>query len=170
MQTYRAVMSDAWDQNPFKDEPILRFFRELSKVKESHRSLVLVTNGFLELLVESLVKAKCKNAGRITGDNRSYPYSSKLLILNEIGALPDAQYRLFDWFRKLRNDAAHNPFFEISESTLQQLSNEEFKRPEKFYDFCVILIGGFWSDHLDIFGPVFAPMITGKDANASASK
>lgn len=43
----------------------MRVFRELHNVQDNDRLLVLVTHGFLELLVNALIDAKCKNAKRI---------------------------------------------------------------------------------------------------------
>lgn len=154
-------MTDAWDSNPYKDEPVLRFFRELNTVKNDARSLVLVTNGILELLIESLVRAKCKHFKRITEDNRTYPYSAKLVLLSELGILSDDEYRLFDWFRKIRNRAAHEALFELKENDFQKINPPEYRSPSKLYDICFGLVGSFWNKHVPIFGPVFAPKIVG---------
>jgi hypothetical protein len=153
----KTTNKDAWEANPLKDEPLMRFFRELNKVKDDHRSLILITNGFLELLIETLIKTNCKNAKRITEDRRSYPYSAKLLLLNESGVLADETYRAFDWFRRLRNRAAHEPFFSIMPADLQRVKDDNLRRPEKFYTLCVHMIGAFWNAHIAVLGPVFAP-------------
>src|SRR4051794_28612572 len=89
----------------------LKFFGQLRSVKGNPRILVLSTNGFLELLVNAVIDTKCKNGKKITSSNRDFSYSTKLLILNEVGLLPDGFYRILDWFRRIRNRAAHEPFF-----------------------------------------------------------
>ena len=152
----------SWDTNPYKDEPVMRFFRELDKVKADQRSLVLVTNGFLELLVESLIREKCKNQKKILDDNRSYPYSAKLLLLNEVGVMPDSTYKIFDWFRKLRNRAAHEPFFEVTKEDLSSVGNEKLRDPKELHELCTLVFAGFWNAHIDVFGPIFASQIVGK--------
>lgn len=144
-----------------ENEPIVRFFLELQKVKDDHRSLVLVTNGVLELFIETLIKARCKNAKRITGDSRSYPYSAKLLLLNESGVLDDAWYAPLDMFRKLRNRAAHEPFFSVTAADLRHLTNERLSNPEDLPNLCSDILAGFWNAHLEVFGPVFAPKVVG---------
>lgn len=153
-------MKDAWEQNPYRDEPIVKFFRELDKVKDDQRSLVLVTNGILELLVETLVKSKCKNQKRFLQDGRGYPYSAKLLILHEIHAISDETFMAFDWFRKIRNDAAHKPFFAVTADTLKKLKDANLKDPKNLYLLCVTLIGQLWNQNIDTFGPVFSPNMT----------
>ena len=132
----------------------------MAKVRDNQRSLVLITNGFLELLVETLIRTKCNNAKRITDDNRSYSYSTKLLLLNEIGVLPDWHYQLFDAFRKLRNRAAHEPFFEVSQSEIDQLSARTDTESKDVYQLCVVIFATLWNNHIDEFGPVFAPVLT----------
>lgn len=153
-------MSNAWEENPHKNDPLMRYHRELEKVKDDARSLVLVTNGFFELLIQSLIKAKCKNAKRITEDNRTYPYSAKLLILNEIGILSDQFYATFDKFRRIRNDAAHNPFFQVTTESLQSLNeikDSNLLNPENLYDLCIMLEAALWNSHISVFAPEFFP-------------
>ena len=146
-------MSDTKAQS--QDDDLMKFVKTLKKVKDDHRSLILVTNGFLELMVEALIKAKCKNSKRITDDSRSYPYSAKLIILNEIGALSDTQFRELDWFRKIRNDAAHNPFFEVTPEKLQQLA-PEWRNPENLLLISIRLFSAFWNGNVDLV-PKFLP-------------
>jgi hypothetical protein len=57
--------------------------------------------------MNALIINKAKNGKKISNDNRSYPYSSKILILHEIGVLSDEDFKVYDWFRKIRNKAAH---------------------------------------------------------------
>ncbi len=54
------------------------------------RFQVLITQGFVELLVNAVIDAKCKNAKKITSNTRDFPYSTKLLILHELGLLSDS--------------------------------------------------------------------------------
>lgn len=143
-----------------KDDQFDRFFNELSKVRDNQRSLVLITHGFLELLVETLIRAKCKNAKRITDDQRSFSYAAKLLLLNEIGVIPDWRYQLFDSFRKVRNRAAHEAFFEVSDDEIERLAAKTDSEPTDLYELCVVTFASLWNNHIDEFGPVFAPVLT----------
>lgn len=142
---------------------IAMFAVELGKVKDSSRSLILITNGFLELLIETLIKYRCKSAKKILEDSRSFPYSSKLLILNEIGVLPENLFEKLDWFRKLRNKAAHEPFFEVDERTFQNLNYEDIRKPEELYQLCLYLVADVWDANKDVLTPVFAPAVSDSD-------
>ena len=70
---------------------------------------------------------------------------------------------MFDWFRKLRNKAAHQPVFHVTKNELSVLKDEKHKDPTQFYDLCIELIGGFWNQHIPIFGSKFAPGASGKE-------
>jgi hypothetical protein len=152
-----------WDGLPdhLKDDLFIQVFMEMDLAKGHSRMLVLVTHGFIELLVNTLIKHHAKNHKKILKDTRSYPHSTKLIILNELGILDDGNYKLFDWFRGLRNEAAHKPIFSVTEEHLEKVANEEFKDPNNFHRFCIFLLGGFWNRHVKIFGPVFAPGAVG---------
>ena len=145
-----------------KNDTLIKVFVELGKIKGDSRLLILVTNGFLELLVNNLIDTKCKNAKRITSNHRDYPYSAKLLLLNEIEVLPDDVYQVLDWLRKLWNRAAHEPLFDVAKSDLTHLKNQNWHDPSKLYNFCAAIIGSLWNEHLDVFVPVFAPSLSGK--------
>lgn len=157
-----------WDSLPdhLKNDLIIQVFKELSLVKDHTRLLVLVTHGFIELLVNALIDHHLKNSKKVTTDSRSYPHSTKLLMLNELGILDDRQYKIFDWFRKLRNKAAHQPIFQVTKAELGNIGPESFKEPENFYNLCVDLIGGFWNQHVPVFGPKYAPGSTGDNSGS----
>jgi len=67
-----------------EDAIVTQIFMELSVVKDNTRSLVLVTHGFIELLVNALTDYYLKNSKKVTSDERSYPHSIKILLLNEL--------------------------------------------------------------------------------------
>jgi len=150
-------------QKHLKDDLIMQIFKELSLVKGHTRLLVLVTHGFIELLVNALVDHHLKNSKKVTSDGRSYPHSTKILLLNELGIIEDSQYKVFDWFRKLRNKAAHQPIFQVTKNELKNISPEKYKEIDNFYELCIELIGGFWNQHIPIFGPKFAPGLGGEN-------
>jgi len=142
-----------------RDDVIIQVFSELMTVRENSRMLVLVAHGFMELLVNSLIDANLKNAKKVVSDSRSYPHSSKLLLLNELDIIDADEYKIFDWFRKLRNKAAHEPIFYVKKQDLCHFSNEEHKDPSKFYNLCIYIIGSFWNRHVSTFAPIFAKAI-----------
>lgn len=129
---------------------------ELEKVKADERSLVLVASGYLELLVEILVEARCKHGKQITNDSRSYPYSAKLLILHEIGALDDRLFKHLERFRKLRNRAAHEPFFEITDQDRAGfVEGKDGSRTLGYH--CFSLVAVFWNSNAPVLSPRFLP-------------
>ncbi|HGH6027991.1 TPA: hypothetical protein AB5H75_004022 [Vibrio mimicus] len=144
-----------------KEDMLFRVFRELSIVKDNTRLLVLVTNGFMELLINRLIETKTKNAKKIKSNGQSFPYATKLLILNEINVISNESYEVFEWFRKLRNNSAHSPVFEVTKNDLKNLSYEQYHDPSDFYNLCTAFIGSLWNNHVDVFGPVFAPGVVG---------
>ena len=157
--------TDGWGSLPeeLRDDTFLQVIQELALVKNHHRPLVLVTHGFIEMMVEALIKHHVKNPKRILVDSRTYPHSAKLLILNEVGVVDDQTYRVFDWFRRLRNRAAHEPLFKLLPEDFQRLRCSDPPEPLKdFHRFCIFLLGGFWNVHLDVLGPLFAPGALGK--------
>jgi hypothetical protein len=149
-------------------DPLFALFRELSKVKDNQRSLVIVTHGFIELLVNTLIAAHCKHGKKkIVLNSRDYSQSVKLVILNELNVLDDHLYRILDWFRKLRNKAAHEPFFQLTQSDLDfaKKSMDRFVRIEHIPEirdlnnFCRLLVGTIWNNNLDVLVPIFTPTL-----------
>ena len=150
---------------------LLALFGELGKVKENHRSLILITNGFLELLLNSIIDHKCKlGKKKITASNRDYPLSVKLVLLCELKYIDTQLYQILDRFRKVRNEAAHEPFFQISETynsffnqSLERfIAGESRRKPNNLYHFCTLLIGTIWNENLDIVVPKFLPNLKGE--------
>ncbi len=136
------------------EDQLAAICRQLYAGTLAPRFQVLVTQGFVELLVNAVIDAKCKNAKKITGNARDFPYSIKLLLLNELGLLPDGLYRTLNQLRKLRNDAAHDPFFEISEHVLVNGNSKRW-----LHEFCIQVICDFHNQHQSVLGPIFAPTL-----------
>jgi hypothetical protein len=162
----KLTVSDDWDKlsDHLKGDLIIQVFRELSLVREHTRLLVLVAHGFIELLINTIIDNHIKNKKKITSDSRSFPHSAKLLILNELEIIDDEQYLTFDWFRKLRNKAAHQPIFHVTKNELCNLPNGKYNDPKELHSLCVTIISGLWNQHIEIFGPVFAPGTVGSNS------
>jgi len=139
---------------PLPSDPLMRFFQEIGRVKNDQRLLLLVSHGVLELLVNSLIDLKCKNAKRIASDSRGFPHAARLLILNEIGVISDSQLKVYDSFRRLRNRAAHEPLFVTKAADLAAFS-ESLRDPASLYLLCTALVGGLWNDHVTDLAPRF---------------
>ncbi len=134
--------------------PIFKFLGALKEAQGDPRVTVLVAHGLIELFTNAVVDAKCRNGKRITEDSRGYPHSIKLVILNELGLLSDRQFTLYDWFRKLRNRAAHDALFEVSASDLSRF-DEKFRNPSALPKICDILVLGFWNMNVEVLAPAF---------------
>ena len=131
--------------------PLPAFFKALTDVMNDQRSLILVTNGYFEVLADILLERYCKNSKRIFKDGRSYPYSVKLVILNEVGGIDDDLYRQLDAFRQLRNRAAHDAFFSISEDDYSSILTINGEKTSNLYELCCILSAVYWFTRKDIF-------------------
>jgi hypothetical protein len=147
-------------------DTLLAFFDKIKKIKDDQRLLILVTHGFIELLFNLIIDKKCKHGKRkITSNNRDYPFSVKMVLLNEMGLIDDWLYKIIDRFRRLRNRAAHEPFFKLKSNDLnflEQSIKRFYPRTETInnYDlhaFYLGLIGSIWNTNLEILRPVFLP-------------
>jgi hypothetical protein len=150
-----------------KKSLLLRVVRELNNVQDNPRLLVLITHGLIELLVNALVHAKCKNSNQLTESNRDFPHTAKLVILHEMELLSDFRFQSLNWFWRRRNDATHKPLFDITLAEIrdqfQQVTDTiiigEDGKPtfsvHSLYQLCMMVIVSLWSDHSDVFAPIF---------------
>jgi hypothetical protein len=154
-------------------DPLPLFFQEVKKVSDNQRSIVIITHGFIELLINTIIEARCKHGKKkITTSNRDYPHSVKLVLLNELGILDDCLFRILDWFRKVRNKAAHEPFFKLSPADLDFANKSlgrfipdhpPLKNNELLNRFCVMLVATIWNGNLDELVPAFTPSLVKKN-------
>jgi hypothetical protein len=156
--------------SPIDDDPFIRVLKKISDRNVDPRVLVLVAHGQIELMINTLVSHFCKNGKRITVDHRSFPHSAKLIILNEKQILADPLFETLDRFRKLRNDAAHEPFFEVNEDRIRgiaepmeryfPLRESGVNRPsENLSDFCRFIVHNLFAQFQGILLPKFAPAL-----------
>ncbi len=151
------------------DNPLLKV---LEKIESSAhpRIVILVAHGLIELMVNTLIESHCKNSKSITSDTRGYPHAAKLLILNECNVIHDVEYIVLDRLRKLRNAAAHEPFFNVDKYRLMQITEPlkpyfatlpgEFDKTfSSINGLCSTIIQSLWNSHMDVLGPVFSPEV-----------
>jgi hypothetical protein len=139
---------------------LLGVLSEINSIKDNPRMQVFITHGFLELLINILIKNKAKNGKKIARDNRSYTYSSKTLILNELDVINDEFYKVLDWFRKVRNKAAHEPLFAVTNEDLSEVKLNNIKIDlSNFTELCTNLILILINDNLNVLGPDIAPTL-----------
>jgi len=144
-----------------RDNQLKKFFKEIGNVKDDNRSLILLTHGFIELLISTMIDTKFKHGDKINTHN-DYTYSIKLLLINEKELIDDELYKVLDWFRKIRNRAAHEPFFNLSEGNFgtikdfsQKLSPVEKEEGNHLLMLCLRLIQHLWNNYTEIFVPEF---------------
>ncbi|HEY7090199.1 MAG TPA: hypothetical protein VH518_19030 [Tepidisphaeraceae bacterium] len=138
------------------ETPFFAGMNELDRVKDEPRLLVIITHGFIELAVNTIIDETCKDGKKIT-DSRDFTHSTRLTLLHEMGLLSDHHYVLLNWFRKLRNEAAHEPFFKLTKDKLDIFAEDEFREPDKFFKVCSRTIADLLITFSDILGPVFMP-------------
>lgn len=99
-------------------DTLIDFFKELGAVSENPRSLIIITNAFLEILIHTLIKEHLRTADIILGNNQAYPYSVRITFVQEAGLLPESLCEHLRRFNSLRNEAAHDiRFFGKAETT-----------------------------------------------------
>ena len=110
-----------------------------------------------------MINKLCKNGKkRITKNNRDFPLSVKLILLNEIGILDDKIFQILDKLRKIRNRAAHEPSFAITTDEWKILNiglerfieGESKKKSDDLAHFFKLLIGTIWNENLDILSVI----------------
>lgn len=146
---------------------VQHFIDEVSLVENHPRLSILVINGFLELMVNILIKAKLKHGKKISEDNRSYPYSTKIIMLHELGFIwKDELFQNMDILRDLRNRAAHEPFFKLTKNDLnrfQPMSIQEDEWNQIVQNINITRIAGLvfvhlWNPYHEIYLEAFKEM------------
>ena len=124
---------------------------ELAHYKDNHRLLIVVTCTFAELMVTTIIEAECKRGKAINDSSRDFPFSVRLTLLYELDLISKAEYEAFNWLRKRRNDAAHQPGFAFDHSHMPSWADENHKTPDKLFSLCVTLISVFWNARVELF-------------------
>ncbi|WP_144244174.1 DUF4145 domain-containing protein [Nitrincola sp. A-D6] len=130
---------------------MLQVGKEIGIVKDNPRLLVIVSHSFVEMMVKSLLdyhipEAKLKN------------HYQRLEILKQKSVIDDFQFKLYDWFRELRNDAVHTPIFRLKDSDFHALHNLVKKDQlgvDNFHSFSLKLIAELWNKNLDVLGEAY---------------
>jgi len=130
--------------------------REFELLQHHPRSCVIVMHGFIELLVNTLIEEKCKTGKKMAENNRDYPHSVKLTILFEMGLLGEEEFKKLNWFRKLRNDAAHEAVFAVTPEKLQLFVGTKFADVSHFPLLCMDIFMTLWNKYADLFSTKFS--------------
>lgn len=131
----------------------VQVIREMDKSKDSACSLVLATHKLIERMTKELVEEKC------TRKTWKQSHASKLRALNKIGAINDDLHEVLQWFRKLRNRAAHEPVFRVTDHDLQRIGRPQAKDNRQFFFLCAQILGDYWNLHGKFFAAKFLPSL-----------
>ncbi len=137
-------------KNKLSEEYLKRIFTELEKFKSEDRIIVLISHSFLELLINILIKHKCKNHKKIL-NSQEFSYAIKIILLNECKILDDRIFKKLNIFRDIRNNAAHDPLFIFPLDKINDLIFEEMPRDKSILRICERLVLYVWNTHSDVF-------------------
>lgn len=135
---------------------LLKVYKEILLVDGHPRLLVLVGNGFLEVLINTLVRHKLKRGEVAAADSRTYTYAVRLTLLHEAGVLTDKEFSTLDWYRSIRNRAAHEPLFYIEDQDFAALANPAYANATLLSRLTTDLVGSIWNKYAELFSPLFA--------------
>ena len=130
---------------------MLQIGEEIGIVKNNPRLLVIVSHAFVEMMVKTLSDHYMPN---VVLKN----HHQRLQKLKKEGKIDEFQFLLYDWFRDLRNDAAHTPIFRLSDEhfiPLNGLVKSRDLKAEHFHRFSLSLISELWNKNLEILGPIY---------------
>jgi hypothetical protein len=125
--------------------------RELEHYRDNHRLLLVLSCAFAELMIGTLIEDKCRKGKQINGNNRDFPFSVRLTLLNEMGLLDPVHFDRLNWLRQQRNDAAHKPDFRFTADRLPTWGGDDHRTPDKLFSLCVNVLGVFWNQHVELF-------------------
>lgn len=107
-------------------DPFIRMasgmLKELLYAKGDDRLMVLTAHGLVERAVALVLDNAAKRGRKVA----ALPHSTKLLLANEMGIMPDSSYEELDWFRRLRNKAAHEPYFSLTDKHRTHLARNQY--------------------------------------------
>jgi hypothetical protein len=129
---------------------LIPLYRKLDESKNDNLKLVILTNTFLELLVNILVEEKLKNSKKVLGGNE-YTYSIKLLLLNELNIIKNDLYNFILILKKMRDRAAHQVNFQITKDELNKLPKLPMNETQNLYHASVLVLGSLWNENKDYF-------------------
>jgi len=123
---------------------------EIGLVKDNERLLIIVSHAFIEMMVKALLDHHINN------DLRTHHRRLKKLKAEKL--ITENQFIIYDWFRNLRNDAAHNPIFRLRQEKLNEIVpniKDKYSKVEAFHLLSIGLISELWNKNLDLFLPLF---------------
>ena len=134
-----------------KSDYFLQVIDEIGLVKSNPRLLIIVSHSFVEMIVKSLSDYHIPSV-------KLHNHNQRLEKLRKEKIIDEFQFKLYDWFRELRNKAAHTPIFKLEDSDFEPLYGlvkREQLGVNSFYSFSIKLISELWNKHLDELAPLY---------------
>ena len=128
-----------------------RILHELEHYRENPRLLIVVSCTFAELMIGTLIEARCREGKRINKDNRDFPFSVKLTLLRQMNILHEDHFTWLNWLRKQRNDAAHEAEFQFTSNRLPTWGGDAHRTPDKLFSLCLNILANVWNEHVELF-------------------
>ena len=154
------MSADKQQQDEKKDRDMLfEFYQELDVVSGSPRSMIIITNTFLELLIDTLIEENLSTSGIIFENQQAYTYSIRITFIQEAKLLPRTLCDHLRQFNSLRNEAAHDiKFYNKAETTTyikdKIASIVRYYNLEKGADLRMVITwitGDIWNHHPTFF-------------------
>ncbi len=135
-------------------ESFAEYIDEVQPHLDSERLMVIAASTYVEIMVAALIEHHCKHGKKINEDSRVYPLATKLMLLNELGIIGDAEYRTLDRLRRIRNNAAHEVSFTVDKADVKYFATGLKKSPDEVTvsDAMLAVIIHFWANHVETLG------------------
>jgi hypothetical protein len=140
-------MNKAWTTSP-----LYRLITNIHRVRNEAQLVVIITSGYLEILIDALVEVHAPSAGRSV-------YGTKLKRLNELKVLSDHQLRLLSWYKSLRNRAAHSFEFAVTNEDMNVIKTQKLKDPTQFSVLSITILLNVIESHEKEIGEKLFPSV-----------
>ena len=108
------------------------------------------------MLINILVLERLKKGEKV----KSFSYAVRLIMLHQAGIISDKEFLHLEWYKDIRNQAAHEPLFKITNESFIKLGNPSYSSPDKLLKLTTDLLGSIWNAHYELFTPSFGNTIT----------
>ncbi|WP_217523248.1 hypothetical protein [Vibrio metschnikovii] len=134
---------------------LLLVAEEMGLVKDNPRLQIIVSHSFIEMMVKSLVDHHFP-------ENQMKNHSRRLEKLRKENIIDGFQFKLYQWYKDLRNVAVHTPLFRLHNDHFEPLIGvvkQTELNIDSFHRFSMSLIAELWNKNLDVLGPEYLPDI-----------
>lgn len=132
-----------------------RVVKEIRRIEDEHRLVVILSHGFVDMMVNAMIAKTCRHQKQIVKDTRQWNHAAKLVLLNEMKVLTDHHYRLLKWFNTLRNEFAHQPLFVMKADRPSDLLRPDHRDLKTFGSLCIDLLKEIWLSYFPLIGDLF---------------